>query len=119
MNSLAMVLDEQGKYEEREKLLRETLRLREMVLGKQHPDTAGTLCSLAIVLKLLGRYNQAEETYQQALELQKRVLGPQHPDTVATSNGLTSMLSMLAAKSRDSREDKLIDAQEQGIRDMS
>jgi hypothetical protein len=39
MNNLASVLSFQGKYGEAEKISRRTLELREIVLGKEHPDT--------------------------------------------------------------------------------
>jgi len=39
MNNLALVLEQQGKYEEAEQMQRQTLDPREKVLGEEHPDT--------------------------------------------------------------------------------
>jgi primosomal replication protein N len=39
MNNLAIVLGHQGKYEEAEQMQRQTLELKEKVLGQEHPDT--------------------------------------------------------------------------------
>jgi len=44
MNNLALVLSDQGKYEQ-------ALRLRGAVLGKEHPDTPKSMDNLASVLK--------------------------------------------------------------------
>jgi hypothetical protein len=38
MNNLAGILRDQGKYEQAEEMLRQALRLRETVLGEEHPD---------------------------------------------------------------------------------
>jgi hypothetical protein len=37
MKNLAVVFDKQGKYDEAEKLHRQTLQLSETVLGEEHP----------------------------------------------------------------------------------
>jgi Tetratricopeptide repeat len=39
MNNLTLVLSNQGKYEEAEEMLRQSLGLSETVLGKEHPLT--------------------------------------------------------------------------------
>ncbi|KFZ20701.1 hypothetical protein V502_03050 [Pseudogymnoascus sp. VKM F-4520 (FW-2644)] len=38
MNELGLALDDQGKYKEAEAMHRQTLALREKVLGKEYPD---------------------------------------------------------------------------------
>ena len=50
MNNLAALLDSQGKYEEAEKIYRQTLALSEKVLPKDHPDTLMSMNNLAFVL---------------------------------------------------------------------
>lgn len=39
---------------------RETLTLREEVLGREHPDTLGSMNNLALVLHSQGKYSKAE-----------------------------------------------------------
>ena len=39
MSNLVTVLGDQGKYEEAEEIYQYALGLKEMVLGKEHPDT--------------------------------------------------------------------------------
>jgi tetratricopeptide (TPR) repeat protein len=74
MNNLATVLRDQGKYEQVEEMLRQALRLRETVLGKEHPDTLTSISNLATVLRDQGKYEQAEEMYLQALRLREIML---------------------------------------------
>jgi len=44
MGELANVLDNQGNYKQAEEMHRQALGLREVVLGKEHPDTL-TVCT--------------------------------------------------------------------------
>ena len=50
-----------------EPLLRETLQLREKVLGKEHPDTLTTMNQFAGLLKSQGKYDAAELLYRETL----------------------------------------------------
>jgi hypothetical protein len=61
MNNLALMLSSQGKYEEAEEMHRQTLGLRERVLGREHPDTLTSMDNLAEVLSHWGKYKQTEE----------------------------------------------------------
>jgi hypothetical protein len=38
-----MMLEDQGKYEQAEEMNQQALRLRETVLGKEHPDTLASM----------------------------------------------------------------------------
>ena len=51
MSNLAKSLRHQGKYAEAEAIHRQTLRLRETVLGKDHPDTLMSMSNLAESLR--------------------------------------------------------------------
>ena len=46
---------------------RETLQLREKVLGKEHPDTLTTMNQFAGLLKSQGKYDAAEPLYRETL----------------------------------------------------
>jgi hypothetical protein len=50
MSNLAVVLDNQGKYEEAESMNRQTLAWRDRVLGPEHPDTLTSVYCLAHLL---------------------------------------------------------------------
>jgi tetratricopeptide (TPR) repeat protein len=51
MNNLALVLRDQGKYEQAEEMYRRALRLWETVLGKEHPFTLTGMDNLAVLLR--------------------------------------------------------------------
>ena len=55
MNNVVSVLSSQGRYEEAEEIHRQVLALSEMVLGKEHPDTLGSMNNLALVLSSRGK----------------------------------------------------------------
>ncbi len=61
------MLRDQGKCEQAEEMFRQALRLRETVLGKEHPDTLTSMYNLAYVLSNRERFSEANELYQRAL----------------------------------------------------
>ena len=54
MNNLALVLSDQGKYEQAEEMHRQVLGLMETVLGNEYPDTLTSMGNLAEVLSHQG-----------------------------------------------------------------
>ena len=84
----------QGNYSEAEAIYRQTLQLKETVLGKDHPDTLVSLNVLAVSLHSQGKYAEAEAIYRQTLQLMETVLGNGHPDTLASMNNLASSLDI-------------------------
>ena len=60
MHNLAVMLADQERYEEAERMYRETLMLRGMVLGKDHPKTLLTRDQLVLVLRDQGKHEEAE-----------------------------------------------------------
>ena len=81
MDGYATTLAEEHRLDESEKLLRETLAIRERVLGPNHRDTLMSMNNLANLLFLEGHYVDAEKLQREALDIQRRVLGPDNPDT--------------------------------------
>ncbi|KAL5886639.1 hypothetical protein ACKVWH_001964 [Pyricularia oryzae] len=75
--------DKAEAYEEAEQMLRETLALREKVLGPEHPSTLTSMGNLAWVLNNQGKYEEAEQMLRKTLALYKQVLGPENPSTLA------------------------------------
>ena len=80
-DSLALALDDQGKYVEAETEYRAVIQLREKVLGVQHPDTLQTCFNLAGCLRAEAKMQEAKAFAQRAAEGAQKVLGPEHPDT--------------------------------------
>jgi tetratricopeptide (TPR) repeat protein len=81
-----------GQYAEAEAMNRQTLELKETVLGKEHPDTLASMNNLAVSLRQQGKYVEAEAMHRQTLELKETVLGKEHPDTLMSMMGLASSL---------------------------
>ncbi|KFY32262.1 hypothetical protein V493_00366 [Pseudogymnoascus sp. VKM F-4281 (FW-2241)] len=54
MNSLAMVLNNQGRYKEAEQLDMEIVKLKKEVLGREHPDTLASMNNLAMRPEVQG-----------------------------------------------------------------
>jgi tetratricopeptide (TPR) repeat protein len=92
LHNLAESLRQQGKYAEAEALNRQTLKLRETVLGKDHPDTLMSMNNLAYSLSQQGKYAEAEALNRQTLKLQETVLGKDHPDTLMSMHNLANSL---------------------------
>ncbi|KAI1382616.1 uncharacterized protein F4822DRAFT_100890 [Hypoxylon trugodes] len=81
-----------GKYNEAEQMYRQTLELRERMLGREHPSTLASMNNLALVLDSQGKYKEAEQMHRQTLELRERILGREHPDTLGSMNNLAGVL---------------------------
>ncbi|KAI1286514.1 hypothetical protein F5Y03DRAFT_146430 [Xylaria venustula] len=81
-----------GKYNNAEQLYRQTLELREGVLGREHPSTLASMNNLANVLGSQGKYKEAETMHRQTLELKEGVLGREHPSTLDSMNNLALVL---------------------------
>ncbi|KAH8836614.1 hypothetical protein MCOR01_011572 [Pyricularia oryzae] len=72
-----------GKYEEAEKMLRETLALMEKVLGPENPSTFGGIDNLAS-----GKYEETKQMHRKILAFREKVLGPKNPSTFDNINNL-------------------------------
>jgi tetratricopeptide (TPR) repeat protein/tRNA A-37 threonylcarbamoyl transferase component Bud32 len=88
LNSLANVLQEQGRYPQAEALNTEILAIERRTLGDQHRDTLSGMNSLASVFRSEGKYDPAAALAGAALEMQRRLLGEKHPDTLSTTVNL-------------------------------
>ncbi len=71
------------------------LELRERELGRDHPDTLGTMNSLAALYWVQGRYDEAEPLFVATLEARKRLLGDDDPQTLASMHNLATLYNNL------------------------
>ena len=69
------------------------IKLKEKVLGPEHPHTLETRNNLAEMLDDQGKYAEAETEYRAVIKLKEKVLGPEHPDTLCTCFYLARCLS--------------------------
>jgi tetratricopeptide (TPR) repeat protein len=91
-SKLGVVYLKLGHYTNAEQLLRTAVETRERTLGKEHPDTLGSVNNLASLLSDKGDYAEAEPLCRRALEAQERTLGKEHPDTLHSVNNLALLL---------------------------
>ncbi|EWG46519.1 hypothetical protein FVEG_06980 [Fusarium verticillioides 7600] len=90
--NVAEALYIQGRYEGAAKLYRETLEMRQKVLGKEHPSTLISMTNLANMLRKIGKYKEAEEMHRKTLGLKEKVLRKEHPSILDSMNNLASVL---------------------------
>ena len=74
-------LSRKGDYVSALEWYRKALKIREEVLGTEHPLTATTYNNIAGVYKAQGDYASALELYQKAYIIFKKKLGENHPNT--------------------------------------
>ncbi|KAF2187411.1 kinesin light chain 1 [Zopfia rhizophila CBS 207.26] len=81
-----------GQYAPAESAHRQAWSLREVLFGREHPDTLTSVSNLGLVLERQGRYEEAEEMHRRALEGYEKVLGREHPNTLTSGSNLGSVL---------------------------
>jgi len=94
LNNLAMLYQEQGRYDEAERLHIEVLEGFRAALGPEHPDTLTSLNNLAMVYQAQGRLGEAEQVHKEVLERRRGVLGLAHPDTLASLHNLAAVYNV-------------------------
>ena len=92
LSKIGRSLSDLGKYQESEAIHRQTLEIREQVLGKTHLLTLHSLNNLAESIRQQGKYNDARQLHQQTLELKIKVLGKEHISTLHSMNNLALVL---------------------------
>ncbi|MFE1796898.1 tetratricopeptide repeat protein [Streptomyces sp. NPDC059517] len=95
LNETAFYLRARGQAVEALPLVERALRVTEVELGPEHPDTAVRLGNLARTLSALGRYQEALPLEERALRVTEVELGPEHPDTAVCLGNLASTLHEL------------------------
>lgn len=81
LNSLAVLLHDQGRFEEAEALYREGLALARELLGDDDTDTLTALTNLGSLLRSTGRIEQAEPILREGYAGIRRVYGDNHART--------------------------------------
>ena len=103
VGNLAILLGEQGKYDEAEPMYRRALAGEEEALGPAHPSTLATVGNLAILFAQQGKLDEAEPLFRRELAGEEEALGPAHPDTLGTVVNLAGLLKIRASTTRRSR----------------
>jgi non-specific serine/threonine protein kinase/serine/threonine-protein kinase len=93
MDNLSVVLAQEKKVEEAEKLEQQTLEIQLRVFGLENLGTINSMINLADFERDLGRDEEAKKLFRQALDVEARVLGPDQPETAETNYDLACVLA--------------------------
>ncbi len=75
LNSLALIAKSRDRFDDAERLYRESIRLRESVDPRPNPDTAASLSNLGKVLIELGRLREAREVLARSIAMHNDLFG--------------------------------------------
>jgi serine/threonine protein kinase len=89
--ALARLNHNRGNKDKAERLYRQSLAIREKVLGREHPDVAESLSGLAGALSL-KRIEEAERLAKRSLSIREKALGENHPDVAESLSSLTEVI---------------------------
>jgi len=87
-NTLGKVYKDQGRYNEAESLLEESLDIAKNLLDNNHPAIAAYKNNLASLYNVQGKYRQAEVLFMESLDIIKNLFGEYHPDVASVLNSL-------------------------------
>lgn len=93
MTNLAMAIEaEEENFEEREKLLIDSIAEHAVQSGAEHPRVLFATHNLGKVYRQHGRFGQAEKTHRKNLPLLRRIIGNDHPRTLYSVGDLAASL---------------------------
>jgi CHAT domain-containing protein len=92
---LAGVLADRADFVGAAMIVRQVLKIRERLLGPEHPDTVLSLSNLGNLLLITGDYAAAESLIRSVLSVRERVLGEEHPDILLSVNSMAAVLAKL------------------------
>ncbi len=95
LNNIGVALDANGDKVAAADELAKSLRIKEQILGKDHPDVAFSLGNLADTLNSIGRSKEALELSNRGVEILSRALGVNHPRLVAQLANRAEILNRL------------------------
>jgi tetratricopeptide (TPR) repeat protein len=101
MGLCATVLSSQGRYEEAERMHRQTLELSEKVLGLEHPSTLTSVWCLASVLHSRRQYQNSNILYQRACAGYQKILGLEHPNSLSCLKQHASLLEDMKRQNQE------------------
>ena len=94
MSNLAVLYDNQDKFNEAEPLYKECLSKCETILGSDHPNTLITIYGLAKSYVDQGKYHEAKPLYNLHLKNCVNELGPDHLLTITIRENLDNIHSL-------------------------
>jgi tetratricopeptide (TPR) repeat protein len=91
LHNAGVVCITEGKLEEAEKLLWQSLKLRTEVLGAMDPDVLATLRALCSVLTAQSKLSNAQEIGALMLSIKEQLVGKNHPDVAVEIDRLARL----------------------------
>jgi tetratricopeptide (TPR) repeat protein len=95
LDSFGALLQAQGRFDEAEPYIRDSLESRRRVLGEEHPETLSSVSRMGGILWSQGKLDAAEPYFREALDKHRRMLGEAHPNTLAFINNMGVLLYSL------------------------
>ena len=86
------------KYDEAEKLCRQSITIMKKRVGPDNPEVAISQRSLANLLKERGNYDEAESLYRRSLATLEQQLGSEHPEVAKNLMCLARLFDKLKLK---------------------
>jgi tetratricopeptide (TPR) repeat protein len=80
-HNLAVILEDQGLFEEAEAIYRQTLATKEDMVGHEYPSTLRSVKNLAVLLAKRGCYGESLALFDRACAGLHEALGEDHPET--------------------------------------
>ena len=77
-NNIATILEELGKVDEAEKCYENSLKLRLVILGENHSDTASSYNNIGNLLQQKNKTKDALKHYESSLRIQIALHGEEH-----------------------------------------
>ncbi|MBR5718105.1 MAG: tetratricopeptide repeat protein, partial [Clostridia bacterium] len=91
LSNRATALVNNGEYAKAKAALEAVVKIRERLLGEEHPDTAGSYNNIAEVYYAKGEYDHALEYCEKALAIYEKVLGNEHPSTAESYGNIAGV----------------------------
>jgi CHAT domain-containing protein len=88
LSNLSQAHQELNELTEAERFSRQSLQIRERLLGPDHPDVATSLNNLASLLDARYQFGESEPLFRRALAIRATKLGPFHPEHAAILSNL-------------------------------
>lgn len=107
----ASKLQEEGRLQDAEAALKQSVAISEQALGPRHLYIATQLSNLAAFYRAHGDPAEAESLLLRALEIRQRLLGPNHPDIAKNQKALARLREAAedgAARAANANPEQLI-----------
>ena len=89
--NFALVMQENGDWNNAEQLLVQVVDMRKKLLGAEHAETLVSMGNLASTYDQQGRWNKAEQLEVQVMNMRKKLHGAEHPDTLTSMENVAKI----------------------------